>query len=175
MKKFGFLLIVLLAMLAAAGAAMKHKEWTDAELQALETSWEANDSEEELDSFERRHRLISEMHKNKKDTDDPSSLPPLPGSDRVMMFVEMLPEHSSSGKGWSSKDTEKLTKKWRSLLISGGVDVRLYNADDKVLIDLERRLLPDTKEFLFDQPETNFLTVDSMDLYRDGTKRPVKN
>jgi hypothetical protein len=53
--------------------------------------------------------------------------------------------------------------------------VRLYNADDKVLIDLERRLLPDTKEFLFDQPETNFLTVDSMDLYRDGTKRPVKN
>lgn len=70
MKKFGFVLIVLLAMLAAAGAAMKHKEWTDAELQALETSWEANDSEEELDSFERRHRLISEMHKNKKDTDE---------------------------------------------------------------------------------------------------------
>ena len=55
--------------------------------------------------------------------------------------------------------------------MSGGVSAQVYNLDDKVLINIERHLLPDCNEFLLEQPEVDFLTLDSQQIYPKGRKK----
>jgi len=55
--------------------------------------------------------------------------------------------------------------------MSGGVKADVYNLDDKVLVNIERHFLADTKEFLFDQSEVHYLTVDQHDMYPKGRRR----
>lgn len=57
------------------------------------------------------------------------------------------------------------------LLQSGGVSADVYNLDDKVLVTMDRHLLSDTKEFLFDQDEVHYLTLDKHDMYPKGRRR----
>lgn len=56
------------------------------------------------------------------------------------------------------------------LLLSGGVEAQLYNIDDKVLVNMERHLLPDAQEFLLGQPEVDFLTIDQKPVYPKGRR-----
>jgi len=54
------------------------------------------------------------------------------------------------------------------MLISGGVDAKFYNLDDKVLATFDRKLTQDTNEFLLEQPEVDFITLDSRKIYSKG-------
>lgn len=52
----------------------------------------------------------------------------------------------------------------------GGVEAALYNLDDKILVSLERKLTTDLNEFLLEQPEVDFLTLDSKKIYPKGRR-----
>lgn len=54
------------------------------------------------------------------------------------------------------------------MLVSGGVQAQFYNLDDKVLATFDRKLTQDTNEFLLEQPEVDFLTLDSRQIYPKG-------
>ncbi len=54
------------------------------------------------------------------------------------------------------------------MLISGGVDAKFYNLDDKVLATFDRKLTQDTNEFLLEQPEVDFITLDGRKIYSKG-------
>ena len=54
------------------------------------------------------------------------------------------------------------------MLLTGGVTADVYNLDDQVLVSIERHLLADTKEFLFEQSEVDFLTLDQQKIYPTG-------
>lgn len=50
------------------------------------------------------------------------------------------------------------------------MEAALYNLDDKILVSLDRKLTPDLNEFLLEQPEVDFLTLDSQKIYPKGRK-----
>lgn len=54
------------------------------------------------------------------------------------------------------------------MLVSGGVQAQFYNLDDKVLATFDRKLTQDTNEFLLEQPEVDFLTLDSRKITKPG-------
>ena len=58
--------------------------------------------------------------------------------------------------------------------MTGGVDAQLYNLDDKILASLERHLIADCNDFLFQQPEVDFITLDSRPIYPPGRERKAK-
>lgn len=51
-----FLSLLVLSPVTVDAAKKKKKQWTAAELEALEAAWETGDSEEELDTPERRFK-----------------------------------------------------------------------------------------------------------------------
>lgn len=51
------------------------------------------------------------------------------------------------------------------MLLSGGVNAQIYNIGDKVLATFDRKLTQDTNGFLLEQPEVDFLTLDSRQIY----------
>lgn len=51
------------------------------------------------------------------------------------------------------------------MLLSGGVNAQIYNIGEKVLATFDRQLTQDTNDFLLEQPEVDFLTLDSRNIY----------
>lgn len=54
------------------------------------------------------------------------------------------------------------------MTLSGGVQAQFYNLDDKILATFDRHLTQDVNEFLFEQQEVDFLTLDSRQIYPPG-------
>lgn len=57
------------------------------------------------------------------------------------------------------------------MTLSGGVQAQFYNLDDKILATFDRKLTNDVNEFLFDQHEVDFLTLDSRQIFPPNRKQ----
>jgi len=95
-------------------------------------------------------------------------------SKEKMMFVVMTEE-------WTAKEgkrgTDKLSSEWTTLLSLGGVNVPIYSIDPgRLLITVaENFSLFEIKNFVFSQPNIDFLEVDQRPFFPPGRSKPLSS
>eukprot|EP01031_Cornospumella_fuschlensis_P030676 gene30676-37068_t len=152
-----------------AAPTPKNKNWNKIDYNDLDKQWESGDSQEELEHDFEHIRKIQEKKRPKVSMEDGNAIRKAYQQDPfafsgggVMVFVDLKPKQAD-GKDWDKRSTDLLTKRFSSLLRSGGVVATVYNIDDnRLLLNLDKSWqTKDMLIFLAKQPEVASFTANS--------------
>ncbi|RYH24235.1 hypothetical protein EON65_16970 [archaeon] len=157
------------AAAAAAKPTLKNKNWNKIDYNDLDKQWESGDDQEELEHDFEHIRKIQEKKRPKLNMEDGHAIrnayqqdPFLFSGGGMMVFVDLKPKQPD-GKEWDKRSTELLSKRYSTLLRSGGVVGTVYNIDEKrLLINVDKSWqTKDMLTFLAKQAEVESFTANS--------------
>lgn len=147
----------------------KTKNWNKIDINDVDKQWESGDDKEELEHDFEHIRKIQEKKRPKINMEDGNAIknayqqdPFLFSGGGMMVFVD-LKAKQPDGKEWDKRSTELLSKRYSTLLRSGGVIGTVYNIDEKrLLINVDKSWqTKDMLIFLAKQPEVDSFTANS--------------
>ncbi|XP_012230390.1 LDLR chaperone boca [Linepithema humile] len=167
--------VTMLATSTAQQPEQKKKSWrdkdirdmTEADLEHLLDQWEENEEPLEPDELPEHLRPSPKIDLSQIDASNPDNLLRMTKKGKgVMMFVDVRPDISE-------EQAEVIMRIWQTSLQNNHIIAERYPIDKRrsIFMFREGSQAVDAKNYLLEQPELSYLTLEGQTYYRDAKEQ----